>query len=501
MKQRAFIGASVVSLLLSSTALQAQVNPEQVWENWQSLSASYGQSIETSGETRQGDTLVVTGMSISQADGDVAVSGTLDEVRFRDMGNGTVEVTMSPRYPLTIETVNSMGDPVVVNLEISQPNLRLVAGGTPTSTSYDFSADSAGIATTSVIEDGEAIPVKVGVTLDRMSGTYLVSTRPDGVIDLSSSISTGNVTIAVAASDAEQGSDVQVNATIAQLAATSGGTFGGMMNMDNMAEALAAGFAADVALTYGALAYDMNITEDGDPTAVRGKADGGRLGLTMDKTKLAYMGGARGVELVMSGAQIPFPEVAIRYAETAFDFLMPVSKGNAAQDFRLGVTLRDLSVSDEVWGMVDPMANLPRDPATLVIDARGQATLTADLTDETAMSSGEPPGTLESINIPALQIKIAGAELTGNGALTFDNTDLETFGGMPAPTGAINLQLVGGNALLDKLGAMGLIPQDQMMGARMMMGMFARPGNGPDTLTSTIEFKDKGFFANGMRLQ
>jgi hypothetical protein len=63
------------------------------------------------------------------------------------------------------------------------------------------------------------------------------------------------------------------------------------------------------------------------------------------------------------------------------------------------------------------------------------------------------------------------------------------------------MKLVGGNGLLDKLVAMGLIPKDQAMGARMMMGMFARPGDGVDTLTSTIEFKDKGLFANGQRLQ
>ena len=37
----------------------------------------------------------------------------------------------------------------------------------------------------------------------------------------------------------------------------------------------------------------------------------------------------------------------------------------------------------------------------------------------------------------------------------FDNTDMETFDGMPAPTGSLNLMLVGGNALLDKLVAMG----------------------------------------------
>jgi hypothetical protein len=117
------------------------------------------------------------------------------------------------------------------------------------------------------------------------------------------------------------------------------------------------------------------------------------------------------------------------------------------------------------------------------------------------MNSGAPPGALESLDIPALQLTIGGAELTGNGSLTFDNTDLTTFQGMPAPTGVINLALSGGNGLLDKLIALGLVPEDQAMGARMMMGMFARPGTEPDTLTSTLEFKDKGFFANGMQLQ
>jgi len=124
-----------------------------------------------------------------------------------------------------------------------------------------------------------------------------------------------------------------------------------------------------------------------------------------------------------------------------------------------------------------------------------------DLLDETAMNSDIPPGTLQSLDIAALQLTVGGAEFTGNGALTFDNTDLTTFDGMPVPTGKINLKLVGGNGLLDTLIALGIIPEDQAMTGRMMMGMFARPGDGPDTLTSTLEFKDKGFFANGMQLQ
>jgi hypothetical protein len=108
---------------------------------------------------------------------------------------------------------------------------------------------------------------------------------------------------------------------------------------------------------------------------------------------------------------------------------------------------------------------------------------------------------LNSFDLSALLVRFVGAELSGNGALTFDNNDLTTFNGMPAPTGQINLKLLGANALIDNLIAMGLLPEDQAMGARMMMGMFARPGTEPDSLTSTLEFKDGGFFANGMRLQ
>jgi hypothetical protein len=39
------------------------------------------------------------------------------------------------------------------------------------------------------------------------------------------------------------------------------------------------------------------------------------------------------------------------------------------------------------------------------------------------------------------------------------------------------------------------------MGARMMLGVFTRPGAGPDEVTSVIEFRDGGLFANGQQLQ
>ena len=105
------------------------------------------------------------------------------------------------------------------------------------------------------------------------------------------------------------------------------------------------------------------------------------------------------------------------------------------------------------------------------------------------------------MNVNALQLTVAGADLTGTGAFTFDNTDLETYGGMPKPTGKLALKLVGGNGLMDKLVALGVLPEDQAMSARMMLSMFANPGAGEDELNSELEFKDGGFFANGQQLQ
>jgi hypothetical protein len=112
------------------------------------------------------------------------------------------------------------------------------------------------------------------------------------------------------------------------------------------------------------------------------------------------------------------------------------------------------------------------------------------------------PVQLHALDVTNLTLKAAGAEVTGDGAFTFDNADTTTFPGVPLPTGQLDLKIVGANGLVDKLVQMGLLPEDQAMSARMMMGLFANAVEGSDdTLTSTLEFREKGLFVNGQRLQ
>ena len=92
--------------------------------------------------------------------------------------------------------------------------------------------------------------------------------------------------------------------------------------------------------------------------------------------------------------------------------------------------------------------------------------------------------------------------MSGAGAFTFDSDDMESFPGMPAPEGTLNLSLIGGNALLDNLTLMGFVPADQAMGIRLMTGMFTRPGDGPDALVSEITINEQGHvLANGQRIK
>ena len=88
-----------------------------------------------------------------------------------------------------------------------------------------------------------------------------------------------------------------------------------------------------------------------------------------------------------------------------------------------------------------------------------------------------------------------------NGAFTFDNTDMVTFEGYPRPTGDLTLNVKGANALIDNLIKMGILPEDQAMFGRMMMGSFTQV-TGDDELTSKIEINDQGnIFANGQKIQ
>ncbi len=497
-------GSTALALLFTASGAMAQVTAEDVWQSWKSMSESVGQTITTTGEARQGDTLVIDGLTLSINDpkGLIAES-QVGTVKFRDTGTGTVEVTLPESYPISMTIPpegTDGGGPTSIKMTISQPGMLMTAGGNATDTSYDFTAPTIGIDVTEVTNAEGPMNVKFNANLTGVSGRYQMT----GAADAKNLDSAFNATSAVfTGNGAEDASTFAVNVSIADLKGTTKGSFLGADMMANMAGALNAGFASNGGVSYGKTSFDVNVDDAGSQSKVTGTMDGGNVDFGLDKAQLTYAIGMKTANYTISGSEIPMPQVNLGFGEFAFNVLMPVSKSDTPQNFSFLTKIVDLKMSDDIWALFDPMGQLPRDPATLIIDTKGTAKLNQDIMDPAASATmqGSFPGELNSLDVTQLLVKLAGAQVDGKGALTFDNTDLTTFQGVPAPTGQIDVTLTGINALLDTLVAMGIVPEDQVMGARMMLAMFAKPGDAPDTLVSTIEFKDKGLYANGQRLQ
>ncbi len=500
-------GSTALLLVMTSHGMLANVTPEDVWQSWQDGAAAMGQKVTAKSAARAGDALVVTGVMIAMADANGSTAA-FDTISFKDNGDGTVGIILPDSYPVTVIIPQKGSDTgqtdIIVN--VTMPGATITASGTPQALSYKTDAPELTVALGRIEPaDGSKVDASAEAKLTGLSATYLVEGAESGK-KISEDFAAKSFDLKIKGSDAKTKSDFNVTAAIADFGGKA--AIDGMPNttMTDLAAALKAGFAMDGSFSYGATTFNLDSTSDGKPTKIAGTVAGGDMAVAMDASQFKYAVGSKALQLTINSPDIPIPDLTVGYGETAFNLTMPVTKSDTPSDFTLLTKIVDLKLSDAIWAMIDPSAALPHDPATLILDTKGKATLTKDLMQDAAnveagTTGSAPPGMINALDLTQLNLKALGAEVTGNGSFTFDNSDMTTFSGVPAPTGKIDLKAVGANALIDKLVAMGLIPQDQAMQGRMMISMFANTDTTKDEMTSTLEFKDKHFFANGQQLQ
>ena len=502
---RALTCSSAIALVFLASGANADVTPKEVWESWQAMLTASGQEMTVGTTTDNGGVLEVADVALTYKDqlgGSASIS--FDKMTFADNGDGTVTVTMPETYPVQMAFPTEADGPGSMKLTVVQPGMTIVAGGSATETSYEFSAPTVAITLDEITDQGgKVMDTEADMAMTGATGKYLVSQDGDKT-KLDMSYASKGLVLNVSGTDNSEGGGGQGRGTIS-LSDLTGTTKGNLLTADimaNMAVALNSGFTVDSAFSFGAMSADLDITEASGPTKIAATATGGGLVLALDKTRMNYGTSLNGGKFTFSGAEIPFPQVELAFGESGFNLLMPVTKSDTPQDFSFLTKLVDFTVSEEVWGLFDPAASLSREPATVIVDLKGTGFWTQDIMDPAVQMEGaEPPGQLNSLDLVQVLAKAAGAEVTAAGGLTFDNADMETFGGMPRPDGKITVGVKGVNQLVDNLIALGILTEEDAMGFRMGMAMFARPGAGPDELTSDIEFKEGGLFANGQRLQ
>lgn len=508
MSLRSSISLSALTLALTSSAAFADVTAADVWEDWKGYMAGFG--YEMSGtESASGGVLSVSGVAMTYPlpeDGG-SMTFTIGDLTFTETGSGSVDIALPTEMPIAFDVTTEDGEAAKGVVMIRQVSPTMIASGDADNLTYTSSADEVSIGLDALEVDGEVMPPEMfnmNVTLTDASNITRTSRGDLRAYTQTMSIAQMAYTVAVNIPDGPDAGEFTATGGASNLSFDGGGDIPTTVDSTDMSAMIDAGFNVDGEFTYGAGNLSVNaVTPDG-PFVASTTSDGGALSVKMGNAGLDY--DVSQSNLKISAEKIPdFPfPVNIEMAKSAFNLLMPLRASDDEQAFGFGLTLGEFTISDVIWNLFDPAEQLPRDPATISLDMSGKAKVLVDFTDPEQMEqleNGGVPGEVNALDINTILLSAVGTELTGSGAFTFDNTDTVTFDGFPKPTGALNVRLSGANKLMDTLVTMGLLPQEQAMGARMMMGLFG-VAEGDDVLTSKVEVNDDGHvLANGQRLR
>lgn len=495
---------TALTTLMATSFAHADVTADDVWQNYKDYINAFGGEYSAT-TSRNGDSLAIAPQTwtfeLPQELGSVAFSlpaFTLDE-----KGDGTVALAYPETFKMGLKVVLRDEDDFAGEVIMTTSGFEMIASGAPNDVTYVYSADQMTMALGDIeFEGNEDTEVTMAGVFADIAGTSRIAVGNQ--IDATTQMQMAGHNFDMSAVDKE-GVELTYNGggetmtSDAKLVLPRGG-----LDILNLAAALNSGLS----LTGTSVITDYGTTQI---TKVDGKvlseqtngAATYETAIALDRDGVQVDGSASDVTGRFLMNEI-FP-VPVDFAATlgAFEMQLPVSAGDDPQDASMVLAMQGMTLNEDLWAMVDPSQALPRDPMTVSMDFDAKVKSFVDWLNFAKLQelegSGEVPGEIHSVTLNDLTIDMVGAKLTGKGAATFDNS-----GPMPKPVGAIDLSLVGANGLMDKLVAMGLLGEQDIMGARMMLGAFAAPdpANGEDALKSKIEINEQGhILANGQRLQ
>ena len=493
------------SLFALSTTLVtpafADVTAADVWANQQSLYGALGGTL--SGEL-SGDGTVSPVASFILPNGFGSFQIKLGQIALSENADGSVTIDFPS--PLKASFAGGITGEGSFNAELILTNesYRSIATGDPGDISYETNAKDLMV---------ELVETSLeGVEGARFSGTgtyaldqfsYSTRVREGNLIDY-----TVEANVGTSISEFAFATDNVITTTSQTMQPVSGsGAISlpvGGTDVMNISQALRDGLSVFLESTAQGNSSVTTVTLNGEVLNTQETSSGlQKTSVTFDENGIVIDGQADSLSVSLNDPLIFPAPLAFDVASISSAIAMPVNASEEVKDLRIAASLDGITIADRIWGMFDPVGQLPRDPANISFDITGLGKNGLDLLDFAALSTlaGPPPIQVDEVTIENLNIDAIGAEVAAKGTMTFDWTDFQTFAGIPRPEGAVTINLNGANKLMDTLVAMGFIPEDQLLMPRMMMGMFATPV-GDDMLESVIEVNAEGhLLANGQRLQ
>lgn len=528
--------SSAFALTLAAAPALA-LTPEEVWTSWTTYYGAMGYTVAEGSRDLAGETLTVKDVVFTHDSEGGKVAITMPQIVLQGAGDGGVRTTVPDPMAMRLDVKDEDGKPVGIDITMTAPGMEIVSTGEATKRTDKTTAPSMEVTVDKVDmpDDQPDLTKPATLTVTDFAGETVTE-------EGKSYTSSGRAAkLAYAIDMTADGSTIKGEGTLEGLEGKGNVILPASGKLDlngDLGKSLNDGAAFDGTMKFGAntakFDYSGKKAEGETPAestgSIAGSGTGGEVSFRMSKDGIGYQGAATGFEAQLTDSNIPVP-VSYKMDNASFDLQAPVSKSDTPQPFKLAYSLGGVTIGDQIWDMVDPGKKLPRDPASLDLDLTGQTKVSADLfslaqaaaakaegetaeapkpdaapADPTAESPAEEPKDAAenpfpfdpiAVTVNQFALSAVGAKVSANGELKApEGKTLET------PVGTLHAKLEGVNALIDTLVSMGLVPQDQVQGYRMMLAMFTKTVEGKDEMTSDIEFKEDGsVLANGQQIK
>lgn len=429
------------------------------------------------------------------------ITATYEWIKLNQIG-GAVEVTLSPTLGI-VGLIHDKGDKDVdITAHVAMNDAKLIVSGSMDDMHLDSTVSGGEMKVDKLVVGGKDIPLNARFGFGLATSSTKIQRGENGELHYSGDSEIASLDIAADMQKPGGGGFFTMTGRLADLVA--GAEIEGTLS-ENPEEILDAGFFVDVSMETGATYFDVNFSDGDQRFAMTSEMEGNGFGMAVSNDGFAYEIDEKGVKLNLSSSELPIPAVTVSFDELSLAIDVPLSKTEEPADFTAKTALRNFSISEAVWSMFDPTKSIPRDPASAAIDISGKVMVLMDILSSENIDKLDnmdgPPMLPSSMTLNELLVSFGGAELKGNGSVTFDFSNPNTIQGVPAPTGSFDISLNGSFGLMDKLAGLGLILPDASFGLRAMIGAFAKPV-GEDAFVSKVELgADGSIKANGQQLQ
>ncbi len=462
------------------------LTPQEVWSDIKDKLSALGDVSEQT--TQVSGTLALDQIKIEGAKGGTFVLA--DQIILKANPNGTVSIKVPPKTAPRWAT--QLGR--YLKLHTTHDRLLITAKGTPDAITYISDAKSFGagfetrpsnarhVANSNIALDGvelritplEDRPEAVEATLNAKSFQTFAASEPHAKFSWStkSSLNTVNGFLRY---------DIPED-----------------ILRDGINSASFDGLRLDLSMTHGRARQD-NVKANGPvetTTASRGKI---AFKVLDDHAGLSFRGQDLTGPLKINNGILPTPMRADKFTGS---LNLPIGYRDTATEMDVRFNLEGLTFPEILWRMVDPKGGLPRAPIGLNVDltATGNFNKRRDTLPD-AVSKLLKKEFVQNLKINDLNLDILETQLDARGQFSFDHTDVPA-GAAPFTRGALDVEVNGLSALIERFSNLGIVPAAQMLAFQAMIGFVATKSDTEDSYKSKIRIAPDGSIsANGFRIR